>query len=635
MSLRNKILSILLIAGMCYGLVDLAVQKWIILPSFEEVEDSKACVNMDRCILALKNEVDHLNRFCYDWAAWDDTALYVQGKKPEFIQDTISDEVFLTQHLNALIFLDVQGKYIWGKTVKIGEDEISPLEIKELIPENLSRNSALISHAEPEDSVAGVLLTSAGPLMISSRPITNNLNTKPIAGTIIMARLVNDDMMNPLSKQTQVDLEWWSLASDTTQEVLQPYLSKLTSPDSVFLEKPSDENVVAVYKTFPGINKESSLLIKAKTLRDITAKGIGAVRFALFSLLGGGCVILVVLLIMLEKVVIKPLNDVNRFALEIGRSGNLTNRINLKGRDEITSLADSFNQMVTQLHQARVDLMERSYRAGIAELASGILHNVRNSLTSLRVEIESLNQQIQDLPLQHIRQARQELDNPDLPPQRRKELEHFMSMAGQTMTETIDRLASGFQNISDPIGQIEQSLMQPDRLSRSANTNEQFRISEILHDCIAMLPKGSRQDIDIRLDPELNNIAPLYSNRVALTHILCNLLSNSVDSIRTAGSKGIVTIKGGLDILVGKHVLHLIVEDNGKGITEVQLKQIFQRGFTTKQTSNRGMGLHWCANTINTINGRIWAESRGVNQGATFHVLFPYQPTAEAIGSHA
>ena len=210
-----------------------------------------------------------------------------------------------------------------------------------------------------------------------------------------------------------------------------------------------------------------------------------------------------------------------------------------------------------------------------------------------------------------------------------------MSVAGQTMTETIDRLADGFQNIADPIGQIEQSLMQPDRLSRSANTTEQFKISEILHDCIALLPKGSRQDIDIRLDSGLNNIAPLYSSRVALTHILCNLLSNSVDSIRTAGVNGIITIKGGLDTLVGKRVLHIVVQDNGCGITEDQLKQIFQRGFTTKQTGTRGMGLHWCANTINAMNGRIWAESQGTNQGAAFHILFPYEPAAEAIGTNA
>ncbi len=632
MSLRNKILSILLIAGIGYSLVDLAVQKWIILPSFEEVENNRAQINMDRCILALKNEVDHLNRFCYDWSAWDDSALYVQGKKEDFIKQTISDEVFLTQHLNAMIFLDAKGNYVWGQTVKLGEEKITPLEIKELSPENLCRNTTLINHPEPDHSVAGVLLTSAGPLMISSRPITNNLNRAPIVGTLIMARLVNDEMMNPLSKQTQVDFEWWSLASSATQQALQPYLSKLTSSESFFLEKPADENIVAVYRTFPDIHQHNSLLIKAKTPRDITAKGIASVRFALFSLLGGGCVILVVLLVMLEKIIINPLSMVNRFALEIGRSGDLTSRIHLSSRDEIASLADSFNQMVAQLHQARVDLMERSYHAGIAELASGILHNVRNSLTSLRVEIESLNQQIQDLPLQHIRQARQELDNPDLPPQRRKELEHFMFMAGQTMTETIDRLADGFQNITNPIGQIEQSLMQPDRLSRSVNTTEQFKITEILHDCIALLPKGSRQDIDIRLDSGLNNIAPLLSNRVALTHILCNLLSNSIDSIRTAGVNGIITIKGGLDTLVGKRVLHIVVQDNGCGITEDQLQQIFQRGFTTKQTGTRGMGLHWCANTINTMNGRIWAESRGTNQGAAFHILFPYEAAAETIG---
>lgn len=635
MSLRNKILSILLIAGIGYGLVDLAVQKWIILPSFEEVENNRARINMDRCILALNSEVEHLNRFCYDWSAWDDTALYVQGKKEEFIRQTISDEVFLTQQLNALIFLDVKGNYIWGRTVKLGENEISPLEIRELTPGNLCRNTDLIHHHEPEHSVAGVLLTSVGPMMISSRPITNNLNTAPIVGTLIMARIVNDDMMSPLSRQTQVDFEWWSLASDATRQALDPYLSKLTSPDSIFLEKPADENIVAVYKTFPDINQQSSLLIKAKTPRDITAKGVASIRFALFSLLGGGCVVLLVLLVMLEKVIIQPLNNVNRFALEIGRSGDLTSRIQLNSRDEIASLADSFNQMVAQLHQARVDLMERSYRAGIAELASGILHNVRNALTSLRIEIESLNQQILDLPLQHIRQARQELDRPDLPPQRRRELEQFMSMAGQSMTETIARLAAGFQNISDPISQIEQSLTQPDRLSRNTETTEQFKITEILHDCIALLPKGSRQDIDIRLDPELNNISPLHSNRVALTHILCNLVSNSIDSIRTAQVGGIITIKGGLDILVGKRVLHLVVEDNGKGITEQQLHQLFQRGYTTKQAGTRGMGLHWCANTINAMNGRIWAESRGANQGAAFHVLFPCQPVAENIGAPA
>jgi len=635
MLLRNKIVSMLLIAGLCYGLVDLAVQKWIILPSFEAVENNRAHINMDRCILALKNEIEHLNRFCYDWSAWDDTALYVQGKKEDFIQQTISDEVFLTQHLNAMIFLDAKGNYVWGQVVKLGEKEITPLEIEELSPAKLCRNTTLINHPEPEHSVAGVLLTSAGPLMISSRPITNNLNTTPIVGTLIMARLVNDEMMNPLSKQTQVEFEWWSLASPATQQALQPYLSQLPTPESSFLEKPADDNIVAVYRTFPDIYQTPSLLIKAKTPRDITSRGLAAVRFAQFSLLAGGVVILVVLLVILETIIINPLSTVTHFALEIGRSGDLTRRLHLTSRDEIASLADSFNQMVAQLHQARVDLMERSYRAGIAELASGILHNVRTSLTSLRIEIESLNQQIQDLPLQHIRQVRQELDTPDLPPQRRNELKEFMSMAEQTLAETMGRLADGLQNIADPIGQIEQSLIQPDRLSRSADAIEQFKITEILHDCIAMLPKGSRQDIDIRIDPGLNNIAPLKSNRVALTHILCNLLANSIDSIRNAGVNGIITINGGLDTLVGKRVLHLMVQDNGLGMTEDQLNQIFQRGHTTKQTASEGMGLHWCANTINAMNGRIWAESRGTHQGAAFHLLFPYEPVAETTGSNA
>ena len=51
---------------------------------------------------------------------------------------------------------------------------------------------------------------------------------------------------------------------------------------------------------------------------------------------------------------------------------------------------------------------------------------------------------------------------------------------------------------------------------------------------------------------------------------------------------------------------------------------MFEKGFSTKsRDTNRGIGLHWCANAIHALGGRIWAASDGPGRGASVHVVFP------------
>jgi signal transduction histidine kinase len=70
-------------------------------------------------------------------------------------------------------------------------------------------------------------------------------------------------------------------------------------------------------------------------------------------------------------------------------------------------------------------------------------------------------------------------------------------------------------------------------------------------------------------------------------------------------------------------MVRLIVSDTGCGFDENFGKKIFQRGFSSKQDHLSGLGLHWCANAVVGMGGRILAESRGPGQGAEFHVLLP------------
>ena len=59
-------------------------------------------------------------------------------------------------------------------------------------------------------------------------------------------------------------------------------------------------------------------------------------------------------------------------------------------------------------------------------------------------------------------------------------------------------------------------------------------------------------------------------------------------------------------------------------IAAENLERLFEKGFTTKSPeTNHGIGLHWCANAIGALGGRIWAASDGPGRGASLHLLVP------------
>ena len=74
----------------------------------------------------------------------------------------------------------------------------------------------------------------------------------------------------------------------------------------------------------------------------------------------------------------------------------------------------------------------------------------------------------------------------------------------------------------------------------------------------------------------------------------------------------------------GHEELLLHCTDDGVGIPEGNLLRVFEKGFSTKsKETNFGVGLHWCANAVGALGGRVWATSDGVGQGASMHVMVP------------
>jgi len=110
-----------------------------------------------------------------------------------------------------------------------------------------------------------------------------------------------------------------------------------------------------------------------------------------------------------------------------------------------------------------------------------------------------------------------------------------------------------------------------------------------------------------------------------LLQVLGNLMLNAYESIERAKSaNGRIWLSAKNTVVDDTEMVQLTVRDNGTGFEEDVRNRIFQRGFTSKSEAEfTGLGLHWCANAVASMGGRIFADSEGEGHGAEFHVLLP------------
>jgi len=81
----------------------------------------------------------------------------------------------------------------------------------------------------------------------------------------------------------------------------------------------------------------------------------------------------------------------------VEKSADLAERLSFQRKDEIGTLGNEFDRMMDQLFQARSKLLEQSYHSGLAEMASGVLHNARNILTPMVGQISAASEEIKNL----------------------------------------------------------------------------------------------------------------------------------------------------------------------------------------------------------------------------------------------
>lgn len=620
MSLRAKIVLMVTVVVVLFGVVDYAIQHVVVYPQFVRLERIEACKDLERCVEAIHREMAALNTICEDYASWNDTYEFVVTRDPDYVKSNLSLTNIGDLGVNAVHVCNTTGEVVWAGALDLETKQW--VGFRFLPEDGFLASHPLVARKTPEDRLSGLVATDAGPMLIVSQPVLKDESEGPVRGAFIMGKWLNSAALDALRAQTRVDLRIGACLPVSESPPVKSVTGETLSHGDIAVNG-QEEGVLRVSTVLADIYGRPILPIEAVIPRDITARGRAAIGFATLSVGVAALVVIGTLLVLLQRVVVSPLSRLTRHAVNIGRSDDLSARFNSDRRDEIGLLGRAFDSMVARLAEARKSLLDRSYRSGLAEMASGVLHNVRNALTPVLGEVEALREELTRTPLDQIEVARQELSTGSVDESRRRDLSRFLELANGRLVAVARETNTKLESLVGRTRQIEQFLTDQECASRTDRPSEKVDIGGIVQEAMNLVSSELRQCVSFETSSALADSGRLTVRRVCLLQILVNLLNNAAESVQRGGKgQGHIRVCWDIELEDGTEIVHIRVEDDGEGIAPENLQRVFKRGFTTKQGSS-GVGLHWCANTVAGMKGRICAESEGPGRGACLHLLLP------------
>jgi PAS domain S-box-containing protein len=307
--------------------------------------------------------------------------------------------------------------------------------------------------------------------------------------------------------------------------------------------------------------------------------------------------------------------------------------------DDVTELEranESLRNEITERQRVEAEreklherLLESSRLAGMAEVASNVLHNVGNVLNSVNVSSNMITAKLRTSPIgdlerivamlnDHARDLGSYLERDE----KGKRIPEYLGKLAGYLRQERSTTMSELEALSGKVDHIKQIISAQQTIAKSAGLREPVRLPELMDQALMIaLPSLDRHEITVMRN--YLDTPEVVTDRHQVLQILVNLVTNARQAMAVNGRSHQLTLYlGPSDDHQG--FVRLQVSDTGIGIKPEHLSRLFSQGFTTKPNGH-GLGLHNGALTAKLLGGRLSAYSNGENQGAIFTLELPIE----------
>ncbi|GAB0056484.1 Sensor histidine kinase RcsC [Candidatus Magnetaquicoccaceae bacterium FCR-1] len=590
MSLNGKLLRVVLLVAVLFIGISGLVQRFVIYPSFERLDEEHALENGRRSVQAIHRELHHLGLMAQDWAFWDDTYRFIEDQYPEYLSSNLAPEIFANVHVDVLFYYNQAGDVVWGHVI----DDRKDIHVWPEFPVNRP-DHPLRNHPDPLEGHRSILVTERGLLLVATFAILTSDRKGPARGTLLMGRFLDEDLVKTLREQTGVAFQLWGVSEGLAEP------ERLVVNQFMGDEKSSHLLRIApmvshFYTLLPDADSRRTILLRADSHRDHAALGGRTIHWGLALQLSSAMVVLVVLMVYLRRIIIRPIRALTE-RIEAGDLSGMPAGADGGGsRDEIdilghykNALEKTIDERTHELRVARDEALEAARAKG--EFLATMSHEIRTPMNVILGFSEILEQRAA------------------LTAEERSFLSAIRQAGGSLL---------GLINDILDLARVESGRFE---LEQSP-----FALRELIegvHGLFVRMAKEKGLSMQSRIHPK---VAPyLVGDRMRLRQVLVNLVGNA---LKFTDSGRIVVRAAELTRSERTVVVDFTVEDTGIGIPEEKRQTIYEMftqvdSSSTRRHGGSGLGLAISIRLAGMMGGVIWSEDQPDATGTIFHFVVP------------
>jgi signal transduction histidine kinase len=279
-----------------------------------------------------------------------------------------------------------------------------------------------------------------------------------------------------------------------------------------------------------------------------------------------------------------------------------------------------------EVERGHKQLLVTSRLAGMAEVATSVLHNVGNVMTSVNVLSDSIAGLVRDSKISSVARLgtllsenQKDLNRFITEDERGRKIPDYVGQLGAHLADEHALLLSKVKVLNENIHHINEIVAMQQNFAKVSAMLETLPPEEVAEDALRMHGESLKRH-GIQLVREFEKIPPVTMDRHQVLQILFNLLENAKYACLQDGAPGKKIVMS-LKRTVTGHV-RLTVSDNGMGIPPENLARIFGQGFSTRKDGH-GFGLHSSILAAQDMGGTLTAQSEGQGKGAVFTLEIP------------
>lgn len=281
------------------------------------------------------------------------------------------------------------------------------------------------------------------------------------------------------------------------------------------------------------------------------------------------------------------------------------------------------------LDRAQHELVDTARRAGMAEIATGVLHNVGNVLNSVNVSASLVAESVRKSKVTNVeRVAKMLIENEAKLGEfltndpKGKQVPAFLRTLSTHLLEEQARALKELDSLGQSVEHVKSIIAMQQNYAKVTGIHETMGVVDVVEDALRLNAISfTRHEIKVRREFEAKPTATLERHKVM--QILVNLLTNAKHALDKPEVKDkTLTVRVALN---GNDFVRISVVDTGSGISPESMARLFQHGFTTKPQGH-GFGLHHGSLAAKEMGGSLSAQSEGEGKGAVFTLEIPVRP---------